>query len=171
MGTGAKWCPVKLKPTYDALGPNKTISSTRVSYTYWSRHQWTQNTGKAKTYILKNVHESFRRCDQRPWWLCGWNVSVRTSAMWLWTGPVSYHTSYLMQVRWHMFNNCASVKQLSRHAPTFWTRRASVKRRDILQTHFDLTFNCYFNTYIAGITSFYFHQNNGCIGFIILQNI
>jgi len=103
MGTGAKWRPVKLKPIFDALGPNKTSSSTRVSYTYWSRHQWTQNKGKAKTYILQDVPESFRRCDQRPWWLWGWNVSVRSGAMRLWTGPVSYPTSYLMQVTWHMF--------------------------------------------------------------------
>ena len=32
----------------------------------------------------------------------------------------------------------------------------------------DLTFYGYFNPYIAGITSFNFHQDNGCIGFIIL---
>jgi len=33
----------------------------------------------------------------------------------------------------------------------------------------DHTFYGYFNTYMAGITSFYFHENNGCIGFIILK--
>ena len=102
MGTGAKWRPVKLKSIYDAMRPNKTSSSNRVSYTYWSRYQWTQNTGKAKTYILLDVPESFRRFDQRPLWFWGWNVSVRSGAMWLWTGPVSYPPSYLMQVRWHM---------------------------------------------------------------------
>ena len=35
----------------------------------------------------------------------------------------------------------------------------------------DLTFYGYFNTYMSGITSFYFHQNHGCIGFIILNTI
>ena len=39
---------------------NKTSISTRVSNTYWSRHQWTQNRGKAKTYIFEDVPESFR---------------------------------------------------------------------------------------------------------------
>ena len=61
MSTGAKWRPVKLKPLYDALGLNKTSSSTRVSCTYWCRHHWTQDTGKTKTYILQDVPESSRR--------------------------------------------------------------------------------------------------------------
>ena len=106
----------KCVPT--ALGPNKTSSSTRVSCTYWCRHQWTQNTGKTKTYILQDVPESFRRCDQHS--------GQR--------GP-----------------EC----------------RGESSCRRIL----DLTFNGYFNTYIADTTSFNFHQNNGCIGFTILQNI
>ena len=46
-----------------------------------------------------------------------------------------------------------------------WRRESSCRR--IL----NLRLNGYFNTYIAGITSFNFHHNNGCIGFIILQNI
>ena len=32
-------------------------------------------------------------------------------------------------------------------------------------------FYVHFKTYMAGITSVYFHQNNGCIGFIILQHM
>jgi len=104
----------KCVPT--ALGSNKTSSSTRVSFTYSSRHQWTQKT--ATPYILQDVPENFRRRDQHS--------GQR--------GP-----------EWRGQSSCRGI--------------------------LDLTFNGYFNTCIAGITSFYFHQNNGCIGFIIPQNI
>ena len=42
---------VQLKPLYDALGPDKTSSSTRVSCTYCCRHHWTQ--GKRKPTYFK----------------------------------------------------------------------------------------------------------------------
>ena len=145
MGTGAKWCPVKLKPICDALGPNKTSSFTRVSYTYWSRHQWTQNTGKAKTYILQDDPESFRWCDQRSWWLWGWNVSVRSGAMWLWTGrflpyflPDARKMAHV-QTTVPVWSSWIDMHQHSGQRGPEWRGESSFRRM------LDLAFNGYIN--------------------------
>ena len=63
MGTRAKWCLVNLKPIYNALGPDKTSSFTRVLCTNRCKHNWTQETGKTKTYILQDVPDTYFGCN------------------------------------------------------------------------------------------------------------
>ena len=50
-------------------------------------------------------------------------------------------------------------------------KRKRIYFKMILKHILDLTFYGYLNTYMAGITSFYCYQNNGCIGFIIFKNL
>ena len=70
-----------------------------------------------------------------------------------------------VQTTVQVWNSWIYMHQHSGQRGLEWRGESSCRR--IL----DLTFNGYFKTYNAGIISFYFHQNNGCIGFIILQNM